>query len=106
MPESASLLKAQRYEVLREDARVKVDLEAARTPELRAILASFSSASRKRPSSESAVCVALRAALREDDEWEGVTVSERDSALTISGFRPDQAKALAAVLSAAAKSAG
>jgi quinol monooxygenase YgiN len=99
-------LKAQRYEVLREDARVKVDLEEARTPELRAILGTFSSASRKRPPSESAVCVALRAALREGAEWEGVTVSERDSALTISGFRPDQVKALAALLSAAAKSAG
>lgn len=98
-------LAAQRYEVVRNDKRVKVDLEAARTPELRAILSSLSPASRKRKPRESAVCVALRAALGEGAAWEGVTVSERDSVLTISGFRPDQVKALAAVLSAAAREA-
>lgn len=95
-------LVAQRYEVVRDDKRVKLDLEAARTPELRELLSSLSPASRKRKPSESAVTVALRAALSEDSAWEGVVVSERDSALTVSGFRPDQARALAAVLRAAA----
>ena len=49
-----------------------------------------------------AVCVALRAALGEDAAWQGVIVTERDSVLTVSGFRPDQVRALAAVLGAAA----
>ncbi len=47
--------------------------------------------------------IALRAAFAEQDGWEDVTVKESDSALTVSGFRPDQAAALAKLLIEASK---
>ncbi|MBL8683849.1 MAG: hypothetical protein JNK05_32050 [Myxococcales bacterium] len=96
-------LAAQRYSVKRNNEKLTVDLEEVKTPELRAILRAFGTRpSRPEPSMSDEAARAKRA-FSETAGLEGVTVEERDSTVTVRGFRPDQMGAVGDVLREASR---
>ena len=90
-------LAAQRYSVARDGKKSTVDLEAVTTPELRAMLRSFGTRPKGPAPAMSDEATRAKRAFTETAGLESVSVEERDSTVTIRGFRPDQMRAVADV---------